>query len=99
MTERADIESAPTANSVGEGLDPPLPCLFQVPAMILLARERPRPPCVKGAGTLTKRDWGIAVEMDMVFCNPSVKNHGFLTAPLTQGSLGRSRASAVNDHL
>ena len=24
--------------------------------------------------------------------NPSVKNHRFLTAPFTQGSLGRSRA-------
>jgi len=30
---------------------------------------------------------------------PSVKNLKFLTAPFTQGRLGRSRASAINDHL
>ena len=31
--------------------------------------------------------------------NPSVKNHRFLTAPFTQGSLCACRASALNNNL
>ena len=65
----------------------------------------PKPPLCKGRWLADRRDGGIVAvrccilatnRCEFITCssNPSVKNQRFLTAPFTQGSLGRSRASA-----
>ena len=50
----------------------------------------PKPPLCKGRWAAERRLGGVD--------NPSVKNQRFLPAPFTQGSLGRSRASASNNN-
>ena len=73
--------------------------------------HQPKPPLCKGrwqkssifaGGVVADQSYhyaGIYANSKLFPHNPSVKNQRFLTAPFTQGSLGRSRASASRNDL
>ena len=72
--------------------------------------HQPKPPLCKGrwqkssifaGGVVPELFFRIGLQWidKLVLHNPSVKNQRFLTAPFTQGSLGRSRASASRNDL
>ena len=84
-----------------------IPCLLKPITTIVIYRTTQSLPCVKGGGPPNGGSEGLCSTCFFLRIgfrrirktfphNPSVKNQRFLTAPFTQGSLGRSRASMIN---
>ena len=83
-------------------------CSVSLPGANCCMTHQPKPPLCKGrwqkssifaGGVVADQSYhyaGIYANSKLFPHNPSVKNQRFLTAPFTQGSLGRSRASTPN---
>ena len=86
-------------------------CSVSLPRSDCCLTHQPKPPLCKGrwqkssifaGGVVADQSYhyvGIYANSKLFPHNPSVKNQRFLTAPFTQGSLGRSRASASSSGL
>ena len=86
-------------------------CSVSLPCANNCLTHQPKPPLCKGrwqkssifaGGVVADQSYHYAeiyANSKLFPHNPSVKNQRFLTAPFTQGSLGRSRASASRNDL